>query len=130
MAYDMDAALPSAEIHWSVPKFDVDSNLELTDALKAMGVTDEFDFNKADFSPLDDKEKFDESVAVTQVQHAARVKVDEKGCEAAAFTAITADATSAMPEELPMVVPACCLYDHRRGRSAALPRHGEHPISL
>lgn len=36
MAYDMDAALPSAEIHWSVPKFDVDSNLELTDALKAL----------------------------------------------------------------------------------------------
>lgn len=103
MAYDMDAALPSAEIHWSVPKFDVDSNLELTDALKALGVTDVFDFNKADFSPLIDKEKFDESVAVTQVQHAARVKVDEKGCEAAAFTAITADATSAMPEELPVV---------------------------
>ena len=52
MAYDMDAALPSAEIHWSVPKFDVDSNLELTDALKALGVTDVFDFDKADFSPL------------------------------------------------------------------------------
>lgn len=103
MAYDMDAALPSAEIHWSVPKFDVDSNLELTDALKAMGVTDVFDFNKADFSPLVDKEKFDESVAVTQVQHAARVKVDEKGCEAAAFTAVTADDASAMPEELPVV---------------------------
>ena len=103
MAYDMDAALPSAEIHWSVPKFDVDSNLELTDALKAMGVTDVFDFNKADFSPLVDKEKFDESVAVTQVQHAARVKVDEKGCEAAAFTAVTADAMSAAPEDLPVV---------------------------
>ena len=103
MAYGMDAALPSAEIHWSVPKFDVDSNLELTDALKALGVTDVFDFNKADFSPLVDKEKFDESVAVTQVQHAARVKVDEKGCEAAAFTAVTADAMSAAPEDLPVV---------------------------
>ena len=103
MAYDMDAALPSAEIHWSVPKFDVDSNLELTDALKALGVTDVFDFDKSDFSPLIDEEKFDESVAVTQVQHAARVKIDEKGCEAAAFTAITDDATAAMPEELPVV---------------------------
>ena len=103
MAYGMDAALPSAEIHWSVPKFDVDSNLELTDALKAMGVTDVFDFNKADFSPLIDEEKFDESVAVTQVQHAARVKIDEKGCEAAAFTAVTADAMSAAPEDLPVV---------------------------
>ena len=28
----------------------------LTDALKAMGVTDVFDFNKADFSPLVDFE--------------------------------------------------------------------------
>ena len=77
----MDAALPSAEIHWSVPKFDVDSNLELTDALKALGVTDVFDFDKSDFSPLIDEEKFDESVAVTQVQHAARVKVDERAAK-------------------------------------------------
>ena len=58
---------------------------------------------KSDFSPLIDEEKFDESVAVTQVQHAARVKIDEKGCEAAAFTAIMDDATAMMPEELPVV---------------------------
>ena len=103
MIYDMGVMLPSAEIRWSVPKFDVDSNLELTDALKALGVTDVFDFDKADFSPLIDEEKFDESVAATKVQHAARVKVDEKGCEAAAFTAITADAAAAMTEELPVV---------------------------
>lgn len=62
-----------------------------------------FDFDKSDFSPLIDEEKFDESVAVTQVQHAARVKIDEKGCEAAAFTAIMDDATAMMPEELPVV---------------------------
>ena len=40
---------------------------------------------------------------MTQVQHAARVKIDEKGCEAAAFTAIMADAASAMPQELPEI---------------------------
>lgn len=130
MAYDMDAALPSAEIHWSVPKFDVDSNLELTDALKAMGVTDVFDFNKADFSPLVDKEKFDESVAVTQVQHAARVKVDEKGLRGRSVHGRHGGrhrrharrASSGGDES----EPAVCLYDHRRGRSAALPRHGEY----
>ena len=103
MDYDAQSALPSAKLIWSVPKFDVNSDLELTDALEALGVSDVFDGGKADFSPLIDPERFDESIAVTQVQHAARVKIDETGCEAAAFTAITADATAAMPEELPEI---------------------------
>ena len=42
---------------------------------KAMGVADVFDFNKADFSPLVDKDKFDESVAVTQVQHLSLIHI-------------------------------------------------------
>ena len=71
-------------------------------ALIGVGV-DVFDFDKADFSPLVDFDRFDKAVAVTQVQHAARVKVDEKGCEAAAFTAVRADAQSAAPEDLPVV---------------------------
>ena len=97
--YDNDGA-QTAKLVWSVPKFDVRSDLELTDTLKMLGVTDVFDDAQADFSPLAD---FDEPVAVTQVQHAARVKIDEEGCEAAAFTAIIADATAAMPQELPVV---------------------------
>ena len=97
--YDNDRA-QTAKLVWSVPKFDVNSDLELTDTLKMLGVTDAFDDTRADFSPLAD---FDEPVAVTQVQHAARVKIDEEGCEAAAFTAIMGDATSAMPEDLPVV---------------------------
>ena len=101
--YDMGVSLPSGKLVWSVPKFDVSSDLELTDALRALGVSDVFDFDRADFSPLVDFDRFDKAVAVTKVQHAARVKIDEKGCEAAAFTAITGDATAAMPEELPVV---------------------------
>ena len=97
--YQNDKA-QTAKLVWSVPKFDVSSDLERTDALRSLGVTDVFDDTQADFSPLAD---FDEPVSVTQVQHAARVKLDEEGCEAAAFTAIIADATAAMPEELPVV---------------------------
>ena len=100
MIYDMGVSLPSGKLVWSVPKFDVNSDLELTDTLKMLGVTDAFDDTRADFSPLAD---FDEPAAVTQVQHAARVKIDEEGCEAAAFTAIMGNATSAMPEDLPVV---------------------------
>ena len=98
--YDMSVAIMAGKIEWSVPKFDVSANLDLIEALSELGVTDVFDENKADFSPLAD---FDEAVRVTKVQHAARVKVDEIGCEAAAFTAIIAEATAAMPEELPVI---------------------------
>lgn len=97
--YDNDRA-QTAKLVWSVPKFDVGSDLELTGVLKTLGVTDVFDAAQADFSPLAD---FDEPVAVTQVQHAARVKIDEEGCEAAAFTAIMADTTAMMPQDLPVV---------------------------
>ena len=103
LGYDKRENLPSGKLVWSVPKFDVSSDLELTDALHALGVSDVFDFERADFSPLVDFDRFDKAVAVTKVQHAARVKIDEKGCEAAAFTAVRADAQSAAPEDLPVV---------------------------
>ena len=98
--YDMGVCIPVGKIHWSVPKFDVSSNLQLIEDLEALGVTDVFDDTKADFTPLVD---LDESAAVTSVQHAARVLVDENGCEAAAFTAITAECTAALIEELPEI---------------------------
>lgn len=85
------------EVHWSVPKFDVSSDLELVDALRSLGVEDVFDDTRADFSPLTDLSQ----VAVTRVKHAARVKLNEDGCEAAAFTAIMAEASAMMPESLP-----------------------------
>ena len=97
-AYDLIAQQNYGEIHWSVPKFDVDSDLDLIPQLQALGVTDIFDDTRADFSPLTDLD-----AVVSAVKHAARVKVDEEGCEAAAFTAMMAEATAAMPEELPIV---------------------------
>lgn len=95
-AYDNPRA-ERAKIEWSVPKFDVNSDLELSDMLQSLGVTDIFDVRFADFSPLAD---FAEPVCTTKVQHAARVKLDEQGCEAAAFTVIVNDASAALPEEL------------------------------
>ncbi len=86
-----------AELHWSVPKFDVDSDLDLIPALQALGVTDVFVDGGADFSPLTDMD-----AVVSAVKHAARVKVDEDGCEAAAFTAIMVQ-TTALPMPQPVV---------------------------
>ena len=56
-------------------------------------MTDVFDAAVSDFSPLT---KDTASVFVSQVKHAARVKIDEEGCEAAAYTVI-AMCGSAMP---------------------------------
>ncbi len=86
-----------ADIAWSVPKFDVDADLDLIPALNALGITDIFG-SDADFSPLTDLD-----AQVSAMEHAARVKVDEEGCEAAAFTAITMETTSALVEPLPVV---------------------------
>ena len=83
-------------IEWSVPKFDVESDLELTEQLKALGVEKAFDFNVSDFTPITDAV----DVELSQVQHAARVKIDENGCTAAAFTVMMMNATSAMPPDL------------------------------
>lgn len=83
-----------AEVNLSLPKFDVQSDLDLIDALKALGVEDMFT-DAADFTPL----TADTGCAVSQLEHAARVKTDEDGIEAAAFTAAMVGATSIMENE-------------------------------
>ena len=82
-------------IHLSMPKFDVSSDLGLIEGLKALGVTDVFDERASNFDPLG--ASTDEALVVSRVQHAARVKVDEEGCEAAAYTVIMVEPTSAAP---------------------------------
>ena len=82
-------------INLSMPKFDASSELDLIGGLKALGVTDVFDGGLSNFDPL--AASTDEALYVSQVQHAARVKVDEEGCEAAAYTVIMINPTSAAP---------------------------------
>ncbi len=65
-------------IELGIPKFDVTSSLRLNDALKALGMTDAFDMELADFSPLT-KVK----AAVTSATQEVRVTVDENGVTAA-----------------------------------------------
>ena len=81
----------AAELVWSVPKFDVKSSTGLNEALRSLGVTDAFDGTKADFTPLTDN-----GAAVDSVMQAARVKIDEDGVEAAAYTEIVANDSAMM----------------------------------
>lgn len=77
----------------TMPKFDVSGDVDLRSGLQALGVTDIFDSTAADFSPLLVEP---EGVAVSAIQHAARVTVDEEGCTAAAFQ--RSDLGYGMPE--------------------------------
>lgn len=86
----------SALIDMSIPKFDVDSKLDLVDKLKSLGVTDCFNAAASDFTPLTDQ--FD-SMYVDSIEHSARVKIDEEGIEAAAYTVIMAENGAMMPED-------------------------------
>ena len=86
-----------AIVNLSLPKFDVSSDLDILDTLAQLGMTDVLDGMKSDFTPLT---AANDSLALTQAKHAARVKIDEDGCEAAAYTVLAAETTAMLgPEE-------------------------------
>lgn len=86
-----------AIVNLSLPKFDVSSDLDILDTLAQLGMTDVLDGIKSDFTPLT---AANDSLALTQAKHAARVKIDEDGCEAAAYTVLGVEATAMLgPEE-------------------------------
>lgn len=87
------------EIQWSVPKFDVDSELDLLPALEQLGITDLLSPETADLSALTSLDAY-----LSGARQLARVTADEEGVEAAAVTILTMDATSAMPDPEPMVM--------------------------
>jgi len=79
------AGLQSANVHVTIPKFSVKgSTVHLKDTLVALGMTDAFDVNAADFSKMSTQQQ----LYVGDVLHQAFVSVDEKGTEAAAATAV------------------------------------------
>ena len=93
--WDWDEA-STPEINFSVPKFDVSSQIDLIDGLKSLGVTDVFDPSISDFTPM--TTDVDE-IYIKQALHGARVAIDEEGVTAAAYTVMIADAGAAMPDE-------------------------------
>ncbi len=93
------------KVNKHIPKFDVTSEKSLIAGLQSLGVTDVFDSKVSDFSGILSGKG--EPIAVSALQHAARVTIDEEGVEAAAFTVIVNSATSARPnkdEELEFIV--------------------------
>lgn len=85
----------TANINFSVPKFDVDSKLDLIEGLVNLGVTDCFDAFASDFSPLTSER---DDIYVSRIEHSARVVIDEEGVVGAAYTVITIETTCDITE--------------------------------
>ena len=68
----------------------------MKDILAVLGLEDAFTPGAADFSLLGDNP---EGYYLSQVIHAAKIKVNEKGTEAAAATVVAANGAGAPPEE-------------------------------
>ena len=81
--------------HLALPKFEAEWYGELKDILSDMGLDAAFDPDRADFSLLGDNPA---GYYISQVIHAAKIKVNEKGTEAAAVTVVV-EAGEAAPED-------------------------------
>lgn len=92
---DTTANSKTIKIHLSVPKFDVGQSQDLSEALQMLGITEVFT-SQADFSPILEQP---DGGYVSQVNHAARVAIDEKGVTAAAYTVIDRCGAALPPEE-------------------------------
>lgn len=96
-----------ATIHIQLPKFDITDNNNLIKGMKNLGLSDIFDPNLSDFTPmtLDSDRLF-----VSQINHAARVTIDEKGVEAAAFTVIMVEDEAFPSDQIEFVVDRPFLF--------------------
>lgn len=84
------------KINFSVPKFDVSSEAELSEHIKALGITDVFDMEKADFSILSSDNS---EIYLSRANQNSRVKIDETGCVAASYTELMLNAGSGPPKD-------------------------------
>lgn len=86
----------------NMPKFSTGYSVYLTDALKAMGMTDAFDPFLADLTGAG--RGVDGPLYISYVFQRVKVDVDEEGTEAAAVTEIATAEGCALPAEEPIVL--------------------------
>ena len=85
-----DIELTDREVRVSFPRYRIEQTMPLRDTLAALGMTDAFDADRADFTGMTTREP----LFIAAALHKAFVDVTEEGTEAAAATAIGAKAAS------------------------------------
>ena len=77
----------------ALPKFKAEFSAELSENLKALGMTDAFDGANADFTALGTSDEG--NIYISRVLHKTFIQVDEEGTKAGAATAVDATTESA-----------------------------------
>mgnify|MGYP000243103024 CR=1 FL=1 len=77
----------------AMPKFKSEFSAELSDSLQALGMTDAFDSERADFTALGTSDEG--NIYISRVLHKTFIQVDEEGTKAGAATAVEAAAEGA-----------------------------------
>ncbi len=88
------------KIQLTVPRYDVENQLDLRPVLTKLGITHAFDPWQADFSALLPEDR----AFVGSVTHGVRVIVNEKQVEAAAYTEVMAPEAAPQPPEAEEVI--------------------------
>jgi serine protease inhibitor len=94
--------LQGRTVHVFLPKFKLQTEYEMNDPLKALGMVRAFDMGKADFSGMSSA---GEPICLSAVFHKAFVEVNEKGTEAAAFSGVLMPAAAARLPKLVRFIP-------------------------
>ncbi|NLT97026.1 MAG: serpin family protein [Christensenellaceae bacterium] len=91
----LDSATDDKEVKISLPKFEFEYFAPLNETLSALGMKQAFSPDSANFSGITDTEP----LFISNVLHKCYVRVDERGAEAAAVTAVEAPASEPPMEE-------------------------------
>jgi len=81
-----------------LPRFKIEYEADLNDVLKALGMAEAFDPQRADFSGIAQGSTA-ERIYISKVKHKAFAEVNEEGTVAAAVTSVEMVATSVQPPE-------------------------------
>jgi len=80
----------------SIPKFETEYDIEMSEVLQEMGMTDAFDWRVADFSKLGTYNVDGMNICINRVLHKTFISVSELGTRAGAATAVEMVAEGAM----------------------------------
>lgn len=83
-------------VNLALPKFDITSQLDLNEGLMALGVTDVFDSEASDFTPMTSDT---DGICVSKTQHDVRIAIDEEGITAASYTLMAMVGAGAPPSD-------------------------------